>query len=187
MAVIFIKITVIRCHYSLFLQLLQPDKKNSLFRKIFLAFFSHICYDVGASLGRQTKISTARRCSKWQSAISAARAWLSVSTSLTPTDVPTDLWSPTSSALRLLLTVLLAMCMFVPDASVPTRSSVQSDLENRFSCTTVYQHTNDSFGFPELFLFFPKNSTSCEHASTHRTYFSYNHEMQIITSSGRWI
>ena len=68
-----------------------------------------------------------RRCSKWQNAISAARAWHSVLRFLTPTDVPTELGSPTSSASRLLLTVLLAMCTSVPDAFVPTRLNVQSD------------------------------------------------------------
>ena len=63
-----------RDDYTLFLPSTQHNKIFSLFRKLFLAFFGDICYDVKASLGRLLKSLMARRCSKWQNAISAARA-----------------------------------------------------------------------------------------------------------------
>ena len=65
---------------------------------------------------------------------------------LTLTDVPTEPGSPTSSALRLLSTVLRAMCTLVPDASAPTRLSGQSN----YPCILTALHLQCCFYFIQL-------------------------------------
>lgn len=58
---------------------------------------------------------------KWQSVISAVKTYLSALRSLTHTGVQTELGSPTSSALRQLLTVLRSVFTPAPVACVQTR------------------------------------------------------------------